>query len=515
MHYRRNLAQVKHESPANIAEARKRATDWRVLAHHQQTPLQSADDWALRVGRSVAAWRRTVPAAEHPSWNGVRVRHVRQPRLARRLLEHRTPRSCARCADLRWRQLEMLWRPLADVRQQRLRLRMVMTPKAKRRPVMYILREGGRTVIRCTAAKKPKHKSKFNHLPLVPVKPKLRAFVSRWHERRARKMGQTFRENMNGCGEFGAVVQCGCATRTAKALGCGTWKLCPRCAFKRRQQVYAMTLDAVAFWCNTIDRASCYMATFTIPHNELLPGQFEALRKMWPKMGRWLRQHLSSASGRKKGCNLVPMIAFREATDGCDDRGHVHLHVVIVARWLNYDDVKAQWLKIAAQHGLECNGYSVQFSRSETTGDTRLQPHELAKYVAKQSLVAYAGKQDDGKGLSNEHLVAWLDVTSGKRTFTASGCFWALRTARLCSCCARPFSVYTVGKLADCQQEALQGWRAADVAWRPPEAGDIAGENLDRWRSARSAGMVKAWRCGSDVARAVLLPGGCWATYVA
>lgn len=170
---------------------------------------------------------------------------------------------------------------------------------------------------------------------------RLRAVGRRWHLARARGLETPREERVSTCGRSRVVLRCGCDQLTAVPQRCQTRVVCEVCqrAHARRQasrveqSVSAHLAEAVDRWARSGGRGprpGVYLVTLTLPHGE---GAEAALDRSWRAMRRYAgRMHWSAS------CATV-----LEWTPGRDDRGHPHLHVVVVAQWVDYRHVHQTW----------------------------------------------------------------------------------------------------------------------------------------------------------------------------
>lgn len=173
------------------------------------------------------------------------------------------------------------------------------------------------------------------------------------------------------------------------------------------------------------------MVTLTLPH-EAEEGRAEELLDLaWRRLRRHARRgHWSRSS-----------LAAREWTPGRDGRGHPHLHVVVVASYVAYADVRASWRDAALAVGAQeprGRGIDVQVRSGAAAADA------AARYMAKEAASAAADYVGGGKskkvlllGVRDwARLAAWM---AGRRLYLASRGWWRAAPPT-CSCCDQRFA---------------------------------------------------------------------------
>lgn len=257
--------------------------------------------------------------------------------------------------------------------------------------------------------------------------------LRRWHRQRADGLERSRAERVSACGTRTVALRCGCDDWTRVRARCQTRLVCPTCAKsygrvmarRVRLSVSAHLEEQTAAWqargALPGMSPSVYMITLTIPHEDE-PGRAERLLdKAW----RQMRRH----AGRKHWTRSC--LAVREWTPGRDGRGHPHLHVVVVAQWLDYGHVRASWRRAALDVGAgEPRGRGgIDITRN--SGGRKKAAKNAANYVAKYLT--------DAPGLYSvadwARLAAWM---AGRRLVLTSRGWWRDEPPR-CPCCEQRF----------------------------------------------------------------------------
>lgn len=224
--------------------------------------------------------------------------------------------------------------------------------------------------------------------------------------------------------------------------------------------------------------ARVYMVTLTIPHREergeaerLLDEAWRALRK-YAAPGHWSRSCLS----------------VLEWTPGRDGRGHPHVHVVVVARWLDYSHVYATWREACESVGA---GTPARAAQRITSQGRKRAAHRAARYVAK-----YVAKTSTRRYKVEE----WARLAAyqiGRRTVRASRGWWHYERP-VCACCEQRHVWIgpAGGRNWAAHRAALHGghWMAdvREATGPPAESREAATARSDASRAVRA--QVAAWR---------------------
>jgi hypothetical protein len=194
-----------------------------------------------------------------------------------------------------------------------------------------------------------------------------------------------------------------------------------------------------------------YMVTLTLPH-EGVPGRIEQLLDdAWRK----LRQHASKTHWSRD------TLAVLEWTPGRDGKGHPHLHVLVVASYLDYTEVRASWRRAALRVGAqEPRGRGIDIEPNK--GGRKNAARDAANYVAK-----YLTSGDKVGLYSVEDWVRLCAWQVGRRTLRATRGWWDYEPAA-CPCC---------------EQRALwRGWKGS--AWTNGTEGGRSTGSAERWKWA-------------------------------
>lgn len=257
--------------------------------------------------------------------------------------------------------------------------------------------------------------------------------LRRWHRQRADGLERSRAERVSACGTRTIALRCGCDEYTRVRARCGTRLVCPTCARayagtmarRVRLSVEAHLEEQTAQWRSrgALPGAepSVYMVTLTVPHEDE-PG---AAERLLDRAWRQLRRHAGRGHW-SRSC-----LAVREWTPGRDGRGHPHMHVIVVARWLDYGHVRATWRRAALEVGAgEPRGRGgVDITRN--SGGRKKAAKNAANYVAK-----YLTAAPDLNSVSDwARLAAWM---AGRRLVLASRGWWRAAPPH-CPCCEQRY----------------------------------------------------------------------------
>ncbi len=157
-------------------------------------------------------------------------------------------------------------------------------------------------------------------------------------------------------------------------------------------------------------RPRVYMLTLTGPAIGDVEDRREAL-------ARGLRALTQAAS---RGRWWSTYCAVWELTRGADGRGHPHLHVVAVSRWLPYEEMHRVW-------------------RSAVPGalvlDVQTRSGRQASAAAGRYAAKYVTKGTQHGDLPGDVAGRWLVATYGKRRVTCARGFWRPLSTRACRGC--------------------------------------------------------------------------------
>jgi hypothetical protein len=255
----------------------------------------------------------------------------------------------------------------------------------------------------------------------------------RWHRARARGLdSEVMERQVVMCGRSTTVARCGCDDLRVVRLGCGRWVPCASCGAKRAHHYSERVSAAVRHHLQrTGRRAAVYLVTLTLPHEAVEGRAEEILDAAWRRM---MRHH--SPWG-------VPCLAVAEWTPGRDLRGHPHLHVVLVASWLDYERVGARWRSaVVAVGGQRPGRAGVEITtraggsgrQCRQSADCGCAPCTAARYVA-----SYVSKTSRQRYAPEEwaRLCAYLatrrTVRASVATRTRPG--WWVPLDHRCPCC--------------------------------------------------------------------------------
>lgn len=266
--------------------------------------------------------------------------------------------------------------------------------------------------------------------------------VSKWHA--DREKGQAERaERIRACGrvEFEAVADDG--TRVPIESRCGCWRLCQRCAEHRRyrlrsgiaqQRERALAVTERTrrkFYAGPEGRWAEKLLTFTVPHGESPAHDVDTLRAAWPMLWRKVLKHLRNRCVKKKVS--VPWMRAMEVAPG-ETGGHAHLHVWLVAPYLEVVVLRAWWGEILETLGRKVprrpKAEALSQARDARTAewlgegetvawpvvDLRRGDHEATgKYVTKVGVAMYVTKGLTVQRVTPVHMAAIYESLEGAR----------------------------------------------------------------------------------------------------
>jgi hypothetical protein len=216
---------------------------------------------------------------------------------------------------------------------------------------------------------------------------------------------------LDDCSKFGATVACKCGTRVVPS-GCGLRWLCETCQRRTYGRFRRRLLRALGAHVHAAQRAQVHgrgkqrravLMTLTARHSGDLGRDREVLVAGWRRLRMWLHRRLG---GKGKG-RFVYALAW-ELTPGTDGLGHLHAHVVALLPWVDWGDVRTEWLRATGGESL-----SIDLKSSA------LGVESAAKYMAK-----YASKGVQLADLAPEVAAGALDAMYMQRAVSASHGFW-------------------------------------------------------------------------------------------
>lgn len=267
--------------------------------------------------------------------------------------------------------------------------------------------------------------------------------TKRWHSSRARGLRVSRAAAVAHCGTDQVYLRCGCDQWMAAPKGCRKRVVCVDCD-KRRARGYARRVkESVEQHLARLNgptkgvveglaagvvhqpgfrpvqarglRGRVYMVTLTIPHQEVRGRAEELLDDAWRQLRKYAaRGHWS------RDC-----LAVLEWTPGRDGRGHPHVHVVVVSRWLDYNHVFSSWRDACEAVGA---GTPARAAQQITHEGTKRAPEAAARYVAK-----YVAKTST-RTFSVEDWARLAAYQVGRRTVRATRGWWDYQHPQ-CECC--------------------------------------------------------------------------------
>lgn len=249
---------------------------------------------------------------------------------------------------------------------------------------------------------------------------------ARWHRQRADSLRAGWTDRVERCGREREVRGwCGaCGEVYARPLGCGQVQWCEGCARARARRVRRRILVGISAAAEAARRERAprrraprpVLLTLTVRHSGDPAHDRDVIVRGWARLRAWL-----AARG-------TPLPAFVAAWEVADTGGspHVHLHVVAIAPWVPVTQLAAEWVRAtrgaAEGQGLDLRPCSVEGG---------------ATYAAK-----YASKGLHPRAVSRETWLAWVQLSRGKRAYSASRGLLAARESSRPPCCAAHGAVW-------------------------------------------------------------------------
>jgi hypothetical protein len=277
---------------------------------------------------------------------------------------------------------------------------------------------------------------------------RLRARGTPWHLARARGVLRDPYQRLADCGRSGVRVGCACATVVAP-VPCRS-PLCPHCERRAQRRLRARAHRGMAA-AQAAEHARWLAAgrprglqprwslwTWGTRHTGDLDADRARLQRTWARLRAVLQ---------KRWRRSFPFLRTWEVTQGQDGMGHVHLHIVILAPWIDY--------RVISRALDRASGGSTVSWRAE--GGTRhVSARAAVRYITK-----YVTKA--GTSVTGPLLGQWLWVSRGRRAWSSSRrlLMQITRTPQVCECC---------GDLVRVQGYELDRptWRGHATAQGPP-----------------------------------------------
>lgn len=269
--------------------------------------------------------------------------------------------------------------------------------------------------------------NKHEHIADNSTSPSLR----HWHRSRARGLKVSREAAVAHCGTSDVVLRCGCDQWRVVPRACRRRVLCNRCDKSRAREYARRVRQSVqhhigqANQAGMVDarglKARVYLVTLTIPHEDERGAAEARLDAAW----RAMRQHAPEGHW-SRSC-----LAVLEWTPGRDGKGHPHLHVVVVARWLDYGHIWATWrdacLEVGAREPSRA-AQDVRVAKDDRRGTAEAAARYVAKYVAKTS----------GQLYTVEEWARLAAYQVGRRTVRATRGWWHYDRP-VCACCEQRY----------------------------------------------------------------------------
>jgi len=214
------------------------------------------------------------------------------------------------------------------------------------------------------------------HLAMEPIAKSLEARKTKWGADRARSIQLDPEQRVDTCEVRAVTVRCGCR-HVRIPVPCGFRWHCEKCQRRiaRRQNkrfraaFSAHWHDAEHGWraCGRKrgERATWRLITLTIAHSGDIRRDRAALVLGWKRLRQWLWPRIGK----------FPFALVWELTPGRDGRGHLHAHVGALWPYLDYHELRAEWLRACPE--------SDRINVVTGAQGARDVAHYLAKYVSK------------------------------------------------------------------------------------------------------------------------------------
>lgn len=276
-----------------------------------------------------------------------------------------------------------------------------------------------------------------------------------WHNRRAAGLGRGFVARLATCGpamvaagkELREVpsmrVSCSCGQRDVP-IACRQRWLCPTCqrrvyarmrarltrAFKRR--VLASEAAWQAHRQPVGRKRTPVLVTMTVRHSGDLLADRKSITDGWTKLRKWVHRRITDTWPDAAGKFDYAMVW--EVTTGADGLGHVHAHAVVLWPFIDWTDVRTEWLRAT-------KGRSSTIDLRVTDGKSGAQSaRDASNYLAK-----YTSKGVNVGDFTPELAANVMDSLWQRRVCSTSRGFWkrAGVVEGTCACpkCKKPFVV--------------------------------------------------------------------------
>ena len=261
-----------------------------------------------------------------------------------------------------------------------------------------------------------------------------------WHLRRAAGLGRSFESRVTGCDVPELRVRCACGPRTVKVACRQRW-LCPTCQTRTYARIRSRLAKAFKARVVASERAwrahgqprgrqrTPVLVTMTVRHSGDLLADRKAITDGWTKLRKWVHRRIRDTWEGADGKFDYAMVW--EVTPGRDGLGHVHAHAVVLWPFIDWNDVRAEWL-------LATEGRSSTIDLRATDGKTGAQSaRDASNYLAK-----YTSKGVNVGEFTPELAASVMDSLWQRRVCSTSRGFWR-GVVKSCACpkCATPFVV--------------------------------------------------------------------------
>lgn len=260
------------------------------------------------------------------------------------------------------------------------------------------------------------------HLAMAPIARRLDAKKSEWGACRARSIRLDPEERLDTCGVRAVTIKCGCR-HVRVPVPCGLRWRCEKCqkriqARQRHRFTAALSMhwhDAELAWrgrgCQRGKRSTWRLVTLTVRHSGDIRKDRDAIVRGWKLLRQWLWQVIGK----------FPFALVWEFTEGLDGRGHLHAHVAALWPYVDYGELRAEWLRACPE--------SSRINIESGANGSR----DVASYLSK-----YASKGVDTCGMSPVLAAHVIAANYGQRLVTTSQKFYVARSP-LCPTCGEFF----------------------------------------------------------------------------
>ncbi len=222
-------------------------------------------------------------------------------------------------------------------------------------------------------------------------RPDLSELQRTYAEHRADVLGRGLRGRVRGCGERGTEVACDCGKKMS-AWRCGKALVCWSCAAYRQWAVVDRIKSAILRQQAMVPGGRTLLLTLTAAHTVRRLGGRVLTRaeELEDLRGRLHDGWRAFTKAVVKRWGATPYVGVWEVTPGNDQRGHLHLHVVVQWSYRSWSEVARLWREACPT--------STRISIVQSFDDRRTAATRAATYISK-----YLGKT---RGRPNDRPLA-------------------------------------------------------------------------------------------------------------